>query len=383
MAEAHDAHPEQRRFPMSQTPLRLEDPDAVGLEPLDALIGASPQIRAVRSQVERLLRPGRTLRRLPPILILGETGTGKGLLARTIHEASVRRAEPFVAVNCAAIPETLLEGELFGFERGAFTDARQAKAGLFQAAHRGTLFLDEIGALPLGLQAKLLTALEDRLVRRLGGLRGEAVDIWALTATSEPLPVAVRERRFREDLFHRIAAITLTLPPLRERGRDVLELAEHFLREACRDYEVPPKRLSPEARAALLGHSWPGNVREVANVMARVAILCEDPVVPAGVLELPGAAPAAPAPAPGSASTFRALLDDFERTQLIAALHSTGWNTSRAALALGIARNTLRYRIGKHHLRAPGPGAHGAGPPALASPLGAAGPGGYGARLRA
>ncbi len=364
---------------MSQTILRLDGPDtgahpAVDRGPLAAMLGGSPQIRALRTQVERLLRPRRVLRRLPPILILGETGTGKGLLARALHEASVRRAEPFVAVNCAAIPETLLEGELFGFERGAFTGARLAKPGLFQTAHRGTLFLDEIGALPLGLQAKLLTALEDRTVRRLGSLHGEPVDVWALTATSEPLPGAVRERRFREDLFHRIAAITLTLPPLRERGRDVLELSEHFLREACRDYGVPAKRLSPEARAALHGPSWPGNVREVANAMARVAILCEDSLVPAAMLELPGAAPVEPLTTPSSASTFRVLLEDFERTQLVAALESAGWNTSRAASALGIARNTLRYRIVKHNLRAPEAGARGLDPrPAVTSF--AAGPG--------
>jgi transcriptional regulator with PAS, ATPase and Fis domain len=347
---------------MGHTTLRRDEPNAavppgVDQGALPEIIGGSPKIRALRDQVERLLRPGRSIRRLPPVLLLGETGTGKGLLARAIHDASARRTEPFVAVNCAAIPESLLEGELFGFERGAFTDARQAKPGLFQTAHRGTLFLDEIGALPLGLQAKLLTALEDRTVRRLGSLHGETVDIWALTATSEPLPVAVRERRFREDLFHRIAAITLTLPPLREREGDVLELAEHFLHEACQDYGIPAKRLSPEACAALLGYSWPGNVRELANVMARVAILCEDRVVPTGMLELPGAPPALePPPRSSPASMYRSLLDDFERSQLIAALESAGWNTSRAASALGIARNTLRYRISKHNLRPPAPG---------------------------
>lgn len=344
---------------MNQTPTGLDDtevvtPRGIDADALETMIGTSPQLRAVQDQVERLLRPGRTGRRLPPILILGETGTGKGLLARAIHTASSRRTGPFVAVNCAAIPETLLEGEFFGFERGAFTDARQAKPGLFQTAHRGTLFLDEIGALPMALQAKLLTALEDRRVRRLGGLHQEAVDIWALAATSEPLPVAVRERRFREDLYHRIATITLTLPPLRERGLDVLRLADHFLGEACRDYAVPTKRLSPEARVALLGYSWPGNVRELANVMARVAVLCDEAVVPASRLELPDAAPLVESPPTcGATPTFRNLLDEFERAQLVAALESTGWNTSRAAHALGIARNTLRYRISKLNLRAP------------------------------
>src|SRR2546422_4894059 len=172
---------------------------------LDELIGDSPGVVAVRTQVEQLLRRHSETRRLPPVLILGETGTGKGLLARAIHQAGPRAGGPFVDVNCAAIPETLLEAELFGFERGAFTDARQAKAGLFQAAHRGTIFLDEIGLLPEALQAKLLKVLEDRAVRRLGSTRLEAVDVWILTATNDDLEAAVLARRFREELYHRLA----------------------------------------------------------------------------------------------------------------------------------------------------------------------------------
>src|SRR5438034_815008 len=193
---------------------------------LDQLIGDSPGLVAVRTQVEQLLRRHSETRRLPPVLILGETGTGKGLLARAIHEAGPRAAGPFVAVNCAAIPETLLEAELFGFERGAFTDAHQAKAGLFQTAHRGTLFLDEIGLLPENLQAKLLTALEDRAVRRLGSTRAEPVDVWIIWATSEDLKAGTRRRGFREELYHRLAVVTLRLPPPRERGQDILTLHE-------------------------------------------------------------------------------------------------------------------------------------------------------------
>src|SRR3989449_4229918 len=170
---------------------------------LDELIGDSPGVVAVRTQVEQLLRRHSETRRLPPVLILGETGTGKGLLARAVHEAGPRAAGPFIAVNCAAIPETLLEAELFGFEQGAFTDARHAKAGLFQTAHRGTLFLDEIALLPEGLQAKLLTVLEDRTVRRLGSTRTEPVDIWITAASSED--VGARRRGFREELYHRLA----------------------------------------------------------------------------------------------------------------------------------------------------------------------------------
>ena len=186
---------------------------------LEALRGESPRIVAIRAQIAQLLARQAGARRLPPLLILGETGTGKGLLAGAIHQAGPRRDGPFVAVNCAAIPETLLEAELFGYERGAFTDARQAKAGLFQTAHGGTLFLDEIGLLPMALQGKLLTVLEDRAVRRLGSTRSEPVDVALVAATSVDLKHAIGDRQFREDLYHRLAVITLELPPLRARWR--------------------------------------------------------------------------------------------------------------------------------------------------------------------
>src|SRR5881396_1995468 len=181
---------------------------------LAELLGESPGIVAVRAKLGQLLGHQASPRRLPPVLLQGETGTGKGLVARLIHREGPRRQGPFVGVNCAAIPETLLEAELFGFERGAFTDARQAKPGLFQTAHRGTLFLDEIGLLPESLQAKLLTVLEERAVRRLGSTRTEAVDVWIITASSEDL--GTRRRGFREELYHRLAVVTLRLPPLRE-----------------------------------------------------------------------------------------------------------------------------------------------------------------------
>jgi two-component system, NtrC family, response regulator AtoC len=236
----------------------------VGL--VNELLGNSAPLLAVREQAERLLQRQAVggARRLPPVLILGETGTGKGLLAGAIHRAGPRAAGPFVDVNCAAIPETLLEAELFGFERGAFTDARQAKTGLFQAAHRGTLFLDEVGLLPEGLQAKLLKVLEERTVRRLGSTRSEPVDVWLLAATGEDLEAAVRARRFREDLYHRLAVVVLRLPPLRERGDDILRLAEHFPGRACDDYGLTRRILAADARAALRAHPWPGNVRELA-----------------------------------------------------------------------------------------------------------------------
>ena len=188
------------------------------MTPLAELLGESPAIQAVRDTVGRLLAHGAEGRRLPPLLILGETGTGKGLLARALHRAGPRAAGPLVEVNCAAIPETLLEAELFGFERGAFTDARQPKAGLFQTAHGGTLFLDEVGLLPERVQAKFLKVLEDGAVRRLGSTQSEPADVAIVAATSEDLLDAVRGRRFREDLYHRLAVVTVRLPSLAERG---------------------------------------------------------------------------------------------------------------------------------------------------------------------
>jgi transcriptional regulator with AAA-type ATPase domain/tetratricopeptide (TPR) repeat protein len=321
------------------------------MPPLDDVLGESPEIQAVREQIKQLLQRQFTGRRLPPILILGETGTGKGLVARAIHRAGPRAAGPFVDVNCAAIPETLVEAELFGFERGAFTDAKQAKAGLFQAAHRGTLFLDEVGLLPAGLQSKLLTAIEEQAVRRLGSTRSAPVDVWILAATSEDLKIAARTRRFREDLYHRLAVLTLWLPPLRERSRDILLLAEHFLVRACADYGLAPKALTPEARAALAAYSWPGNIRELSHVIERVTLLSDQPQVTAEMLGLSPPAQQAVAPAPiGEAVALEEVVDSVAPDRLLEALRQTDWNISRAAALLGVSRNTLRYRMEKHGL---------------------------------
>src|SRR2546428_1840027 len=307
---------------------------------LAELIGDSPGLVAVRAQVEQLLRRYSDTRPLPAVLVLGGTGTGKGLLARAIHDAGPRKAGPFVAVNCAAIPETLLEAELYGFERGAFTDAHHAKAGLFQTAHRGTLFLDEIGLLPETLQAKLLTVLEDRAVRRLGSTRAEAVDVWIITATSDDEKAGARRRRLREDLFHRLAVVTFRLPALRERGQDILTLAEHFLARTSADYGLAPKTLAEDARAALLAYRWPGNVRELANVMERVALLTDVPVGTAGTLELtvpPGRLASlrqdhdAKASRSEEAESLDEAVEETERARILEALTETRWNISHAA----------------------------------------------------
>jgi transcriptional regulator with GAF, ATPase, and Fis domain len=225
--------------------------------------------------MERLVRGVTRGTRPPAVLLQGETGTGKGLVARILHRMSQRRDAPFVDLNCAAIPESLLEAELFGYERGAFTDARRAKPGLFQAANGGTLFLDEIALLPGAMQAKLLTVLEDRSVRRLGSTRKEPADAWVLSASNADLAADVRARRFREDLFHRIAVMTLRIPPLRERGDDVLLLAEHFLARVREDYGLPNLVLRADARERLRAHPWPGNVRELLNVIERAAVLAD------------------------------------------------------------------------------------------------------------
>jgi transcriptional regulator with AAA-type ATPase domain/TolB-like protein/Tfp pilus assembly protein PilF len=312
------------------------------------LIGQSSQVAALREQLQALLLRERDLRRLPPVLITGETGTGKGLVASIIHRNSSRSKAEFVEVNGAAIPEHLLESELFGYERGAFTDAKHSKPGLLQVAHHGTLFLDEVGLLPLALQAKLLKVLDDMSVRRLGATRSEAIDICIITATNEDLGAAVRNRRFREDLYHRLTVVALTLPPLRERGDDILLLAEAALARSCAKYSGPAKELSPEALAALRAYRWPGNIRELNSVIERAVLLCPTSVIPVASLGL-GAAPEILVNAPyGTADVD---IDEFQRRRLSDALGRTGWNISRTAVMLGVARNTVRARIARYGLR--------------------------------
>src|SRR6266536_1405011 len=318
------------------------------MDVLSELAGESPALEAVKDNIRRLLARQPGARRLPSILIQGETGTGKGLVARLIHRGGPRHAGPFVDVNCAAIPEPLLEAELFGFERGAFTDARRAKPGLFQTAHHGTIFLDEVGLLPEPLQAKLLKVIEERAVRRLGATASEPVDAWIISATNADLQTAIQDRRFREDLYHRLAVLTLRLPALRERQRDVVLLAQRFLARACADYGLPEKSLASSAHARLQAYPWPGNIRELFNVIERVALLAEGAVVTAEMLGLPEAPEIRPAPARPAAVS----LDDAMREHLLTTLAQTRWNISRTAALLGISRNTLRARIERLGLRA-------------------------------
>ena len=323
------------------------------------IIGGSPVMVRLRAQVARLLSRQIAGGRLPPILIEGETGTGKGLMARALHRCSMRSAEPFIDVDCAAIPEALLEAELFGYERGAFTDARQNKPGLFQLADRGMIFLDEIGLLPQSLQAKLLKVVEDRRVRRLGGTQSQIVDTWIITATNEDLAAATRARRFREDLYHRLAALTLRMPPLRERGADILLLAERFLGRFSTQYGLPKKMLAADAKAAIMSHPWPGNVRELINLIERVVLLSDDRIVTADLLELssclqPNGSPPLATPTQEIPARLRRFGRIVDRGRLVQMLLEADWNLSLTAARLGVPRNTLRYWMVKLDVHPPG-----------------------------
>jgi DNA-binding NtrC family response regulator/tetratricopeptide (TPR) repeat protein len=311
-------------------------------------LGTNTAIAAILKNLERLTPTLERGHRTPPILLQGETGTGKGLLARLIHHQSPRASGPFIDLNCAAIPPALLEAELFGYERGAFTDARQAKTGLVQAAHSGTLFLDEVGLLPESLQAKLLTAVETREVRPLGSTTTRPVDVLIIAATNADLAVAVREGRFREDLYHRLAVLTFSLPPLRERSSDIRELADEFLARACVDHGLPPKRLSADAHAALGRYPWPGNVRELANAMERVALLTDGSAITAADLRLPAVrSPGNSEMASDAQAPLRASLESFTRARVEEAVRLAGGNVSAAADHLGLPRSTLRYHLSR------------------------------------
>jgi two-component system response regulator AtoC len=283
------------------------------------------------------------------ILIEGESGVGKDLIAKTLHFQSPRQSEPFLAISCAAIPETLLESELFGYEKGAFTDARAQKRGLLEMADKGTLFLDEIGELPLSIQAKLLRVLEDQCFRRLGGLRDITVDVRIIAATNKNLREAVKAGAFRQDLYYRLNVIQVAVPPLRERPQDILPLARFFVDRYNRKFKRQIDGISPEAESVLLLHDWPGNVRELRNAIERGMILEETSFIQTGSLPIairtPAAASGATAPIIDGMS-----LPDQERRLLVQALSRCGGNQTQAARLLRITRDTLRYKVKKFNL---------------------------------
>jgi DNA-binding NtrC family response regulator len=290
------------------------------------------------------------------VLLLGESGTGKELFARAIHHLSPRAQQPFVALNCAAIPEGLVENELFGHERGAYTGAGARKIGKIEMAHRGTLFLDEIGELPLAMQSKILRVLEERRFERVGGNHVIDVNVRIVTATNKDLRAAVAQKTFREDLYFRIAAVPVTIPPLRERGGDVLLLADHFLEKFRREFRKPALTLSKDARARLLGYDWPGNVRELQNTIERASILANGDEIDAIALQLPGAKPdAEDLPANMLEHSFdwegpleqvsQRALAHVERFKIETALRESKWNRTRASEKLGVSYKTLLSKI--------------------------------------
>ena len=335
--------------------------------PLAGVLGESPAIRAVLDQARQIAALDET----PPVLITGETGTGKGLVARTIHGASPRAGKPFIEVNCTALPATLMEAELFGHERGAFTDAKESRMGLFEAAEGGFLFLDEVGDVELSLQGKLLKAVEDRTVRRVGGVRDRRVDVRILAATNRDLERDAQGDRFRRDLYFRLAVIILHLPPLRERGSDILLLAQHYLERFNTKYGKQVRRIDARARELLLGYPWPGNVRELSHVIERAVLWSSSAsldvehlalAIPAEAAERSerpaaggpsAAAQSAPPAAPGPSVLPPPGLDleRWERTMIEQALRECDGNQTRAAQRLGISRDTLRYRLKKYGIQ--------------------------------
>jgi DNA-binding NtrC family response regulator len=305
------------------------------------ILGDAEPIRELRKTLARVAPTEAT------ILLLGENGTGKELAARAIHEGSPRASRPFVTVNCAAIPETLFESELFGHVRGAFTGATDARRGKFSLADGGTLFLDEVGEIPLHLQPKLLRAIESGEIERLGGSGTKRVDVRIVAATNRELPAEVEAGRFRRDLYHRLDVVPVRVPPLRERRADVPGLAVHFLDLACRKNRVRAKRLDEGALGVLSAHAWPGNVRELRNVMERVAILVQDPTIRADHLRFLEASPGAPAEAAPSAGegTLATLVEVFERATVLAALERNRWRMTRTAEQLGLERSHLYKKL--------------------------------------
>ena len=331
---------------------------------LDQLIGRSAPMVALKAAIRQLLdaESGLADTELPAVLITGETGTGKELVARALHFDGVRSEKPFVELNCSTIPGDLLEAELFGYERGAFTDAKQRKLGLIEAAGGGTLFLDEIGDIDPRVQVKLLKLLEDKTVRRLGSVREQRADVRIVTATNRDLEQAVRDGHFRADLLFRLRIVHFDLPPLRARGDDVLVLAEHYLGLQRARYRKPQLRFTAEAEHAMLRYTWPGNVRELRNVIEQAVIMATGGTIDAVDLRLTStlaltsgsdvaANDTADPEEDGDVNELN--LADVERDLLVRALAQTRGNVTQAARLLGVTRDTLRYRIEKYGLELP------------------------------
>jgi len=288
------------------------------------------------------------------VLITGESGTGKELVARAIHRRSPRRDQPFVAVNVAAIPDTLIESELFGHERGAFTGAHARKLGKFELAHGGTVFLDEIGSLRLDLQTRLLRVLQEREVERIGGVRPIPVDVRVLAATNINLRVAVRQRAFRDDLFYRLNVVPIDVPPLRQRRDDIPILVEHFVRKIARECNRDVRSISAGALETLVRYDWPGNVRELQNVIHRAVVLAREPVLQLHDIPLDVALPETGVGlTEDTGLPLREACDQFERQYVLRVLESVRWNVSRGARLLGVHRNTVLTKLAAWGIQRP------------------------------
>ena len=317
--------------------LRLQSAQRVG--PLNELLTRDPQMLKVCATIEKVAATNAT------VMLLGESGTGKELLARGVHALSSRREGRFVAINCAAIPENLLESELFGYEKGAFTGAARQTPGKIELAHRGTLFLDEIGDLPGALQAKILRFLQGRTIERLGGRQEIAVDVRVVCATHQDLPAMIREGRFREDLYYRLAEIVVDIPPLRRRKGDAALLAHAFVHQYAAEQKRGTLALLPEALAAIEAHPWPGNVRELQNCTKRAVIMAEGNILRAADFGL------APIDGAEAIRTLRDVRDEAEKDAVIRVLSRANGNMSRAAELLGVSRPTLYDLLNRFGLK--------------------------------
>jgi Nif-specific regulatory protein len=324
----------------------------------DDMIGTAPAMAAVKELITRVARSSTT------VLLLGETGTGKELAARKIHAMSDRRDHPFIAINCAALPETLLESELFGHEAGSFTGAKARKLGRFELAEGGTIFLDEIGEVTLSTQVKLLRVLQEREIVRVGGTQTVACDVRILAATNRDLAAEMRQKRFRDDLYYRLNVFPIEIPPLRNRREDIPLLANSFLAKLAVDINMPVPEISPEALWALTRYDFPGNIRELQNILERACLLCRGADDKAGAIALPhlphelsdgapGRLDSPASPAPGAEPARLDALASNERAMVVNALRQSGWNQSQAAKLLGISRDNIRYRMRKYQIEPP------------------------------
>ena len=332
--------------------LSIPNPTLTAKQPLDRfdlIVSVSPQMQLIKQLAREVASTDAT------VLITGESGTGKELFAQAIHYASLRASGPLVALNCAGIPEHLLESELFGYHQGAFTDAKHTKPGRFQLAEGGTLFLDEIGEMSASAQAKLLRVLEDHRVDPLGDTHSHKVNIRVIAATNEDLPAHIKTGRFRLDLYYRLNVYQLRIPPLRERLEDIEPILHHFLAQARRDHGCRITGISPEALTVLQRHHWPGNVRELHNVVEWLTITCKTNQIEPQ--DLPASVKTGKTPEQPSSELKTSLLafglsfQEMEKKMLEEAIRKSGGNVSEASRLLKITRNTLRYRMAKHHIQ--------------------------------